>query len=94
VTIDMELLLRRQRREMLMDWGLLHWGDPLPQHRPTIHLRWEGLWTPKPPTPALVWEGGPHDWAVTWSLSAKGHSREDGWFSEPENGFILCYYPL
>lgn len=49
-------------------------------------------WPSSGPTPTLIWEGGPHDWAI--EMSELLHDSEDcPLFVEPYSGWALCLYP-
>lgn len=84
------LVLLEQRKKILDHYG----EPPASSYGPIIRLDWDGLWYPRPPTPTILWEGGPHEWAIEWSLSPQGRDTWYGWYSEPENGFILSYFLL
>lgn len=90
MTIDWHQLLIEQKQLLCQRYGYQHDG---PQ-APIIRMDWDGFWYPKDPAPTIIWEDGPYDWAVTWSLQPDGYDRAAGWFSEPENGCILSYYPI
>jgi len=81
--------LNRQVKDILDFFGY-----PTDHVGPDVVEDFAGLWTDKPPAPTIIWEGGPHEWAVIYSLSRRGHSVTHNWFSEPENNFILSYYHI
>jgi hypothetical protein len=61
---------------------------------PMLVYDYEGLWYPQKPTPALILEGGPDDWAVYAAEECRENLTEIGVFSEPLASFILQFYPL
>ena len=54
---------------------------------------YEGLWTAQEPTPAIILEGGPEDWAIWASSQLCEKFKAIGVFAEPLVGFILQLYP-
>lgn len=69
-------------------------GEPAPTGRdaayraegPMLVMDWD--W-PSRPTPTVILEGGPYDWAIeaAWSIDVPGV------FAEPYSGWALCLYP-
>ena len=88
--IDWGDLLHRQVMHLSRQYDF----HPLGPHAPIIRMDWDGLWHPRKPSPTILWEDGPHDWAISWSLGPHGYDDHANWYSEPENGFILSYFPI
>lgn len=60
---------------------------------PMLVPDYEGLWYPQDPTPALILEGGPEDWAVYAAAECQKDLNDMGVFAEPLASFILQFYP-
>jgi hypothetical protein len=60
---------------------------------PNLAPDWD--WPSSGPTPTLLLEGGPFDWAVDASLDDDlvGELKKIGVFAEPYAGYALCLYP-
>ena len=54
---------------------------------PELRMDWD--WPSSGPTPTVILEGGPYDWAYEVS----GQIKVDGVFVEPYAGWALCIYP-
>ena len=55
---------------------------------PQLVMDWD--W-PGSPTPAIILEGGPYDWAV--ACCAAVQAAVPGVYVEPYSGWALCVYP-
>lgn len=60
---------------------------------PVLRMDWD--W-PGSPTPSVILEGGPYDWAVECSFDIQRSLDERGIaaYVEPYSGWALCIYPL
>lgn len=60
---------------------------------PMLNPEWD--WPASGPTPTILLEGGPYDWAVYASLDPKvvDQMTEIGVFCESYSGYALCLYP-
>jgi hypothetical protein len=54
---------------------------------PQLVMDWD--WPSSGPTPTILLEGGPYDWAIEIDLNDKAL----GVFTEPYAGYALCIYP-
>ncbi|WP_156250881.1 hypothetical protein [Pseudactinotalea terrae] len=57
---------------------------------PWLHPTWD--W-PGKPTPTILLEGGPYDWALEVSWDLRSQFAGIGVFAEPYAGYALCLYP-
>lgn len=59
---------------------------------PELRMDWD--W-PSTPTPAVILEGGPYDWAIVCCAWVQDRLDERGIrvFVEPYSGWALCAYP-
>lgn len=59
---------------------------------PALNREWD--WPSGGPTPTILLEGGPYDWAIDVSLDDEmiEKFREIGVFAEPYSGWALCLY--
>lgn len=69
-------------------------GEHAANHAEGPMLRRDWDW-PSEPTPTILLEGGPYDWAVEVSLDddVVRTLRKIGVFAEPWAGYALCLYP-
>ena len=60
---------------------------------PVLVPDWD--WPSSGPTPTILLEGGPYDWAVEVSMDEEviAKARSYGVFIEPYAGYALCLYP-
>lgn len=60
---------------------------------PELRMDWD--WPSSGPTPAVILEGGPYDWAVVCCGWVQDRLDERGIpvFVEPYSGWALCLYP-
>lgn len=61
---------------------------------PMLNPEWD--WPSGGPTPTILLEGGPEDWAI-WASADEGVRealRKVGAWSEPYASYALCIYPL
>lgn len=58
---------------------------------PMLAPEWD--WPSAGPTPTILLEGGPYDWAIDASFELAEKFRELGIFAEPYAGYALCLYP-
>lgn len=66
---------------------------------PTLNMEWD--WPSSGPTPTILWEGGPYDWAMLFphggraefGFKVKEVTLPKGIFAEPYSGWALCLYP-
>lgn len=60
---------------------------------PVLRPEWD--WPSSGPTPTILLEGGPYDWAVEVSMDSAvvAKARALGVFIEPYAGYALCLYP-
>lgn len=49
---------------------------------------------PSEPTPTVILEGGPYDWAAECPWDIQDQMRAIGVFCEPYAGYALCLYPI
>lgn len=56
---------------------------------PQLVMDWD--WPSSGPTPTLLLEGGPYDWAI--EVAATVSQKVRGVFAEPYAGYALCLYP-
>lgn len=57
---------------------------------PELNMTWS--W-PGKPTPTILLEGGPYDWAIEASCKLTHQFARLGIFAEPYAGYALCLYP-
>lgn len=59
---------------------------------PQLMPEWD--WPSSGPTPTLILEGGPHDWAVeaSFDIGVCDSMAKIGVFAEPYSGWALCLY--
>ena len=60
---------------------------------PMLNPAWD--WPSSGPTPTILLEGGPYDWAVEVSMDEEviAKALSYGVFIEPYAGYALCLYP-
>lgn len=58
---------------------------------PWLHREWD--WPSEGPTPTILLEGGPHDWALEAGWQLRSDFAAIGVFAEPYAGWALCLYP-
>src|SRR4051812_18961646 len=60
---------------------------------PTVNMEWD--WPSAGPTPTILLEGGPDDWAIDASMDEQIRKDLDkiGIWSEAYAGYALCLYP-
>ena len=85
---DLHTTVRTVHRQIIDTYHIHRYAEC----RPRIKMHWEGLYYVHDPCPAIVWEGGPWEWAVLWSLGDHGYGP--GWMTEAETGFILTFHRL
>jgi hypothetical protein len=56
-----------------------------------LALRMDWDWPSGGPTPSIIWEGGPYDWAMDLSFDVSDAIA--GIWAEPYSGWALCLYP-
>jgi len=64
-------------------------GSDAAQHALGPELVMDWSW-PSEPTPTILLEGGPYDWAIEAAYAVK---MPHGVFAEPYAGYALCLYP-
>lgn len=59
---------------------------------PELNMAWD--WPSGGPTPTIIMEGGPYDWAVTVSLNTEtvAKFKAAGVYAEAYSGWALCLY--
>lgn len=75
-------------------------GSPAPtgpeaaQHGlgPQLIMDWD--WPSSGPTPTILLEGGPEDWAIEVGWDIRDEMAKIGLWSEPYAGYALCIYRL
>jgi hypothetical protein len=60
---------------------------------PVLNPSWD--WPSSGPTPTIILEGGPEEWAleVTWDPEVREALDKAGIFAEPYASWALCLYP-
>jgi hypothetical protein len=58
---------------------------------PMLNPEWD--WPSSGPTPTILLEGGPTDWAYDAGFDLADALREVGVFAEPYAAYALCLYP-
>lgn len=58
---------------------------------PMLSAEWD--WPEDGPTPTILLEGGPHDWAIDAAWECQARMDAIGVFCEPYSGYALCLYP-
>lgn len=60
---------------------------------PELNPAWD--WPQSGPTPTILLEGGPYDWAITVALDGAcvASFKRIGVFAEPWASYALCLYP-
>lgn len=58
---------------------------------PMLNSAWD--WPSSGPTPTLLLEGGPDDWAIDAGFELREQFESLGVFAEPYAGYALCLYP-
>jgi hypothetical protein len=58
---------------------------------PMLNPAWD--WPSAGPTPTVLLEGGPYDWAIEASWELLDEFATIGVFAEPYAGYALCLYP-
>lgn len=82
---DLDALVRALRAEYPYEWED---GKP-----PTdLHTRLDWDW-PGKPTPTILWEGGPYEWAYDESDRLQQAAAKRGLWVEPYASYALCVYP-
>jgi hypothetical protein len=79
--------------------GMTEDGSPAPTGRDAAHsglgpqliADWD--WPSSGPTPTVLLEGGPEDWALRVSGELADEFDRIGVFAEPYAGWALCLYP-
>lgn len=59
---------------------------------PMLNMEWD--WPSSGPTPTILLEGGPYDWAVEccWDVQQEINRKKLPLFVEPYAGYALCIY--
>lgn len=64
------------------------------KYGPQVRMSQEWWFTDRP-YPALVWEGGPHDWAVEFSCTDTAWTEHvpHGWYPEAYTSYAIGIFP-
>lgn len=57
---------------------------------PMLNMEWS--WPSNGPTPTVILEGGPYDWAVEVGWDPQFQADTKGIYTEPYSGYALCIY--
>lgn len=57
---------------------------------PELKMAWD--WPSGGPTPTVILEGGPYEWALSVSSQRAKEFAKVGVFAEPYSGWALCLY--
>ena len=68
-------------------------GEEAARHAqgPMLNPEWD--WPSTGPTPTILLEGGPEDWAVLAAAQTREQMTAIGVFAEPYAAWALCLYP-
>lgn len=90
----MTVTVKRAERALAIvrQWAVDRHGyteDELNNSDLSLKMDWD--WPTGGPTPAIIWEEGPYDWAMGLSFTVSDAIA--GVFAEPFSGWALCLYP-